>query len=210
MHLARDRAQLPVVELLIGGDEREVGVLRDDATAEGGWVIRAGLSDDVLATPSLAGRAVAVAANDVAVPIHDRAVGVDHREDRDACRTDGARRAALPGDLSGLAVPGRREATRAVRPEREARGSKGADRGAAKLLVRIDRVRTTAVVEDDPAGHELDVVPLRRVRLTREELRSDTRRGLEPVDRSAGEADRIDDRIAVADDAGRATADVDV
>src|SRR5439155_19664006 len=60
------------------------------------------------------------------------------------------------------------------------------------------------------AGHELDVVPLRRVALAREELRRDTGRGLEPVARAAREAHRVDHRKAVADHARRSAAHVDV
>ena len=69
MDLARDRSQLKRVELLIGRDEREIGVLRDTPRATLRRIERPGLGDDVLRAAPLPGLGIAIPAHDVALAI---------------------------------------------------------------------------------------------------------------------------------------------
>src|SRR5438034_9777412 len=98
MDLARHGSQLERVELLIGGDEREIGVLGDAACAALRRIERAGLRDDVLSAAPLPGLGIAVPTNHVALAVDDRAVRVDDGEHGDARRADLPRRPALPGE----------------------------------------------------------------------------------------------------------------
>src|SRR5712692_7519239 len=210
MDLARDRSQLKCVELLIGRDEREIGVLRDTPRATLRRIERPGLGDDVLRAAPLPGLGIAIPAHDVALAIDDRAVGVHDREHGNAGRSDETRRPALPGELRGRAMARRGRAAGAVRALRKTARAQRARRGAAELLVRVDRVLTPAVVEDDRALHERDVHPLRRVPTLGEELGGHAGRRLEPVERTAGEADRVRDVQVLAVDPRRPAAHVDV
>src|SRR4029079_19046744 len=103
-----------------------------------------------------------------------------------------------------------RRAARADRAHREPPRPERAHRSATKVLVWIDRVVAPAVVEDVRAGHERDAHPLRGVAALREQLSGHAGRRLEPVERAAGEADRVDDSEVLAVDSGRSTTDVDL
>ena len=188
VHLPCDRTQLQRIEMLVRHDERERRVPR---TGLGRWVVRACRGDDLRGVLPPALR-IAVAAHDLPGTIDDPAVRVHDGEDRHACLADDAERGALSRELSRFAVPRGRGAARAVCAQREHAGPQSSDRGAAELFVRIYRVLAAAVVEDDRAGHERDLEPLRRVAGQREELGSDPARGLETVCRATREADRVD------------------
>src|SRR5207237_1791765 len=93
--------------------------------------------------------------------------------------------------------------------QRESARPHRADRGAAELFVPINGIRSRPEVEDDRAGHERDVHPLRRVAARLEELRGNAGRCLESVKGSAGEADRVDRVEMLPVHARRASTDVD-
>src|SRR5207245_4073577 len=139
----------------------------------------------------------------------DAAIGV-HDAEREDLRGSGlAVRAALPGELRTRAVARSRRAPGPASTEEEPARPHCVDRGSAELLVRIGRVPARAVVEDDAAGHEGDVHPARRVAAPLEELRSDAGRSLEPIERTAGEADRVYRIQVLPVHAGRSAAHVD-
>src|SRR5438093_1722721 len=206
VHLPCDRTQLQRIETLVRHDERERRVPR---TRLGRWVVRACRGDDLRGVVPPALR-IAVAAHDLPGPIDDPAVRVHDGEDRHACLADDAERGALSRELSRFAVPRGRGAARAVCAQREHAGPQSSDRGAAELFVRIYRVLAAAVVEDDRAGDERDLVPFRGVPALREQLRRHTGRCLEPATAYARKTDRVRDREVLPIDARRATAHIDL
>jgi len=141
MDLPSDGLKLQAVELLVRDDERKSRVRRR--------------------RDSSLHRASGLSADDLAGAVEDAAVRVHDDEREDLRRSGLAVRAALPGELGTGPVARRRRASRAACAQREPPRPHRADGGTPKLLVGIDRIRAPAVIEEDRAGHERDVRPLR-------------------------------------------------
>src|SRR5207245_9141280 len=109
-------------------------------------------------SPARTGLWIAVPAHDVSRAVDDRAIGVHNGEDRDPCGSDLTERTALSRELRRGPVTRSHGASGAVRPEREAAGLDGTHGGAAEILVRIDRIRAAAEIEDDRAPAQLELV----------------------------------------------------
>ena len=209
MHLPSEGAEQALVETLVGDHDGQRRAPRRRSHREpGGQALLHGGNER---TP-MSGSRVEMAAHDVAAAVDDRADGVDDGEDRDLRLADPAERGALARRLAFCVLERlahRRGAPGSALSEREAARPRGLQRRAPECLVRVDGVVAPTPVEDDRAGHERDVEPTRAVAAAREELGRDAGRRLEPVERAAGEADRVHPFVARARRPGRAAADVD-
>ena len=150
-------------------------------------------------------------ANDVPLPVDDRAERVHDREDGDLRRADLAEGAALARELSLLEAEGLADRDRAAgssASEREHSVCRSAKGYPPQLCIGVDRVLAAAEVVDDRPEHELDVRPPDGVPAHRHQLGGDAARRFEPVQRTACEADGMGP-LVVPDRPRRAAADVD-